>query len=142
MLKHKGAAIIILLAAIINCSKFCEVDQIYQIGKQGDENIILAYQVRCQEKSNNWVGVTWKEKDKHFEPGIGKIFMARNSDYIWIERVSPDTVKVYTDTDTAKVKVEQARGITFVYERKDPEFFENDSLKVHKLEAIANLKDK
>jgi len=141
--------LIILLAAVFCCSKISQVNCESRIGALVDSNIVIAYEVRCPDTTDNWVGLTWKEKGKSFRPEKGKIFAATNSDYIRIRKISidtlrnypEDTIKVYIDTDSPDVKLEYDRGVRFIYELKSRSFFEDDSLRIPNREKAKSQKN-
>ena len=109
-----------------NCGNFCNVYDVQEIDELAGGNAIVAYVVRCGATGHNSVSVTWKKEGLDLKGKRGEIFDAINGDYIKIEKVSIDTIKVYYLARDVKMEKEFARGITFVYEVRKPEFFKRE----------------
>lgn len=116
-----------VLITFIQCDNFCNVYDIQEITELKGDNSIIAWTTICGATGHNHICVTWKKKNMNLKGKRGEIFEAKDGDNIKIVKISNDTVKIYYFALDVQVKKENKRGITFLYEGKKPEFFEQKS---------------
>lgn len=121
--------ILVLVSLYLDgCKNFCRVSDVQEIGSLAGNQGIVAYVTRCGATVGNSISISWKRPNMNLQQEQGDIFYAYRGSNLKIEKISPDTVKVFYFAWEVRNQKMQERGVTFVYEVKETEFF-SDSLK-------------
>lgn len=104
----------------------CAAEKIQEVNGLSGKQRLVAYIRNCGATTDYTINVSFVRPDLDMKKETGDVFFANHGIGVQLEKVSPDTIKIfYSATDVIRKK-SRMKGIYFIYERDGKRFLNKE----------------